>query len=225
VASAPHILKTGTDYLNELVPVIQLARQPLALAVHPTLAVSSVAELIETAKRQPGLGCATSGAGSNQHVLLEWFGQLAGIKLDHVPYRGAGQAINDLIAGHVRVAFLGPTALIPHYKAGKLRLLAQSAETRSPNLPEVPTLQEAGFKGLVLETWYAAFVPSGTPAPAIARLNAEMDKALADPATGKSLLQTATEPVGGSADQLARVARADSEKYARLARELNIKAN
>jgi tripartite-type tricarboxylate transporter receptor subunit TctC len=91
VASAPHILKTGTDYLNELVPVIQLARQPLALAVHPTLAVSSVAELIETAKRQPGLGCATSGAGSNQHVLLEWFGQLAGIKLDHVPYRGAGQ--------------------------------------------------------------------------------------------------------------------------------------
>src|SRR6266542_2277652 len=82
---------------------------------------------------------------------------------DHVPYCGAGQAINDLIAGHVRVAFLGPTALIPHYKAEKLRLLAQSAETRSPNLPEVPTLQEAGFKGLVLETWYAAFVPLGTP--------------------------------------------------------------
>ena len=158
-------------------------------------------------------------------MLLEWFGQLAGIKLGHVPYRGAGQAINDLIAGHVRVAFLGPTALIPHYKAGKLRLLAQSSETRSPNLPEVPTLQEAGFKGLVLDTWYAAFVALGTSAPAIARLNAEMDKALADPATGESLLQTATEPVGGSAEQLARVARADSDKYARLARELNIKAN
>jgi tripartite-type tricarboxylate transporter receptor subunit TctC len=96
---------------------------------------------------------------------------------------------------------------------------------RSPNLPEVPTLQEAGFMGLVLETWYAAFVPLGTPAAPIARLNAEMDKALADPASGKSLLQTATEPVGGSAEQLARVARADSEKYARLARELNIKTN
>jgi len=158
-------------------------------------------------------------------VLLEWFAQMAGIKLDHVPYRGAGQAINDLIAGHVRVAFLGPTALIPHYKSGNLRLLAQSSETRSPNLPEVPTLQEAGFKGLVLETWYAAFVPLGTPPSAIARLNAEMDRALADPATAKSLLQTATEPVGGGAEQLARVARADSEKYARLARELNIKAN
>jgi tripartite-type tricarboxylate transporter receptor subunit TctC len=158
-------------------------------------------------------------------VLLEWFAQMAGIKLDHVPYRGAGQAINDLIAGHVRVAFLGPTALIPHYKTGNLRLLAQSSEMRSPNLPEVPTLQEAGFKGLVLETWYAAFVPLGTPAAPIARLNAEMDKALADPASGKSLLQTATEPVGGSAERLARVARADSEKYARLARELNIKTN
>ena len=196
VASAPHILKLGIDYLKELVPVIQLARQPLALAAHPSLAVSSVAELIETAKRQPGLGCATSGAGSNQHVLLEWFAQMAGIKLDHVPYRGAGQAINDLIAGHVRVAFLGPTALIPHYKSGNLRLLAQSSETRSPNLPEVPTLQEAGFKGLVLET---CFVPLGTPPSAIARLNAEMDRALADPATAKSLLQTATEPVGGGA--------------------------
>ncbi|HEY1430979.1 MAG TPA: tripartite tricarboxylate transporter substrate binding protein, partial [Stellaceae bacterium] len=213
------------DYLKELVPVIQLARQPLALAAHPSLAVSSVAELIATAKRRPGLGCATSGAGSNQHVLLEWFAQMAHIKLDHVPYRGAGQAINDLIAGHVRVAFLGPTALIPHYKSGNLRLLAQSSETRSPNLPEVPTLQEAGFKGLVLDTWYAAFVPLGTPPSAIARLNTEMDRALADPATAKSLLQTATEPVGGGAEQLARVARADSEKYERLARELNIKAN
>jgi tripartite-type tricarboxylate transporter receptor subunit TctC len=89
----------------------------------------------------------------------------------------------------------------------------------------VPTLQEAGFQGLVLETWYAAFVPVGTPPALVARLNAEMDKALADPATRTSLLQTATEPVGGGADQLARVVQADSAKYARLAKELNIKAN
>jgi tripartite-type tricarboxylate transporter receptor subunit TctC len=225
VASAPHILKLANDYLKELVPVIQLARQPQALAVHPALGVSSIAELIQAAKDRPGLGCATSGAGSNQHVLLEWFAQMAGIKLDHVPYRGAGQAINDLIAGHVRIAFLGPTALIPHYKAGGVRLLAQSGEKRSPSLPEVPTLQDLGFKGLVLESWYGAFVPIGTPEPIIARLNAEIAKALADPATGNSLLQTATEPVGGTADALARVARADSEKYARLVKELNIKMN
>jgi tripartite-type tricarboxylate transporter receptor subunit TctC len=225
VVSAPYVLKLTNDYLKDLVPVIRLARQPLALAAHPALGVSSVAELVQAAKERPGLGCATSGAGSNQHVLLEWFAQTAGIKLDHVPYRGAGQAINDLIAGHVRVAFLGPTALIPHYKVGALRMLAQSGEARSPSLPEVPTLQDAGFKGLVLETWYAAFVPVGTPPSIITRLNAEIDKALADPATGKSLLQTATEPVGGSADELARIARADSEKYARLVRELNVRAN
>jgi tripartite-type tricarboxylate transporter receptor subunit TctC len=161
--------------------------------------------------------------GSNQHVLLEWFNQVAGVKLEHVPYRGAGQAINDLIAGHVLVGFLGPTALIPHYKAGTLRLLAQSSERRSRSLPEIPTLQEAGFNGLVLETWYGAFVPTGTPSAIIARLNAEMGKALADPATGKSMFETATEPVGGSADQFARVVQADSAKYERLAKELKIK--
>jgi len=225
VASAPHVMRLNVDYLKELIPISLLGRQPQAIAVHPSFEVNSVAELVAAVKKVPSMSCATSGVGSNQHVLMEWFAKEADIRLEPVPYRGAGQAINDLIAGHVRVAFLGPTALIPHYKSGNLRLLAQSSETRSPNLPEVPTLQEAGFKGLVLETWYAAFVPLGTPPSAIARLNAEMDRALADPATAKSLLQTATEPVGGGAEQLARVARADSEKYERLARELNIKAN
>jgi tripartite-type tricarboxylate transporter receptor subunit TctC len=223
VVSAPHILKLTVNYLKDLVPVAQLARQALALAVHPSLGVSSLQELISTAKQRGALGCATSGVGSNQHVLLEWFNQIAGVKLEHVPYRGAGQAINDLIAGHVLVGFLGPTALIPHYKAGTLRLLAQSSEKRSTSLPEIPTLQEAGFNGLVLETWYGAFVPAATPPAIIARLNAEMGKALADAATRKSMLETATEPVGGSADQFARLIRADSEKYERLAKELRIK--
>jgi tripartite-type tricarboxylate transporter receptor subunit TctC len=216
VASAPHVLKLAT----ELVPVIQLARQTLLLAVHPSLGVSSVAELVAAAKAQPGLGCATSGVGSNQHILLEWFARTANIRMDHVPYRGAGQAINDLIAGHVRVAFLGPTAIIPHYGAGTIRVLAQSSRQRAPGLREVPTLEEAGFQGLVLETWYGAFVPLGAPSAIVARLNAEMDKAMADPATRKNLEQTATEAVGGSAEQLARVAREDSEKYARLVKEL-----
>ena len=224
VASAPHVLRLNVDYLKDLVPVIQFARQSLALAVNPSFDVKSVAELIAAVKEQPGMGCATSGVGSNQHVLLEWFAKTAGIKLDHVPYRGAGQAINDLIAGHVRVAFLGPTALMPHYKAGALRLLAQSSELRSPSLPEVPTLHEAGFKGLVLESWYGAFVPLGTPSAIIARLNDECDKTLADAAIRSALAETATEAVGGSAEQFARAAQRDSDKYARLVKELNIKA-
>src|SRR6185295_6944581 len=224
VVAAPHVQRLNVDYLKDLVPVIQLARQPQALAVHPSFDVKSLAELIAAVKAQPGMGCATSGVGSNQHVLLEWFAKMAGVKLDHIPYRGAGQAINDLVAGHVRIAFLGPTALLPHYRAGGLRLLAQSGEARSPSMPEVPTLHESGFPGLALESWYGAFVPLGTPGPIVARLNAEIGGALADEGVRKSFGTTATEAVGGSAQDLARLAQRDSEKYARLVKELNIKA-
>src|SRR6266540_7457718 len=208
VASAPHVLRLNIDYLNELLPVVQIGRQPQALAVHPSLSeVKSVADLIALVKAQPGMGCATSGVGSNQHVLLEWFAKTAGIKLDHVPYRGAGQAINDVLAGHVKVAFLGPTALLPHATAGSVRLLAQSGEARSRSMPDVPTLVELGYAGVTLESWYAAFLPLGTPAPIVARLNAEIGKVLADAAVRENFQKSATEPVGGTAEELARAAR------------------
>jgi len=223
VASAPHVLRVNTDFVKDLVPVIELSRQTQVLAVHSSFNVKSVAELIAAAKTQPGMSFATSGVGSNQHILGEWFAKEAGIKLEHVPYRGAGQAVNDFIAGHILIGVLGPTALIPHYKTGTLRFLAQSSKARMSSLPDVPTFEEAGMKGIVLETWYGAFVPSGTPTPVIARLNAEMNRAVGDPATRDSLLQTATEPVGGTAEQFARVVQEDSAKYGRLAKELNIK--
>jgi len=225
VASAPHVLSVNTDYVKDLAPVIELSRQTLVLAVHNSFAVKSVAEFIAAAKARPGMSFATSGVGSNQHILAEWFAKEAGIKLEHVPYRGAGQAVNDLIAGHVLIGFLGPTALLPHYKAGTLRFLAQSSRARAQSLPEVPTLEEAGYKGVVLESWYGAFVPAGTPASIVAYLNAEMGKTVADPATRDSLLQTATEPVGGSADDFGQVVREDSAKYAKLAKELGIRIN
>jgi tripartite-type tricarboxylate transporter receptor subunit TctC len=223
VASAPHVLRVNTEFVKDLVPVIELSRQTLVLAVHSSFNVKSVAELIAAVKAQPGMSFATSGVGSNQHILGEWFAKEAGIKLEHVPYRGAGQAVNDFIAGHILIGVLGPTALISHYKAGTLRFLAQSSKVRALSLPDVPTFEEAGLNGIVLETWYGAFVPSGTPGTVIARLNAEMNKAVGDPATRDSLLQTATEPVGGSAEQFARVVQEDSARYARLAKELNIK--
>jgi tripartite-type tricarboxylate transporter receptor subunit TctC len=224
-ASAPHILGLVYDYTQELVPVINLAWQPQVLAVHPSLAVNSVAELIAHVKANPGAGYASSGVGSNQHILGEWFKRESGLKLDHVPYRGAGQAINDLIAAHVKIAFLGPTAIVPHYKADKLRVLAQSSGKRAKVLPEVPTLEEAGFKGMVLEAWYAAFAPKGTPPAIIAKLNDEMSKALADPAMQESFTRGSMEPTGGSAQDLGKLARADSEKYERLVRELHLKQN
>jgi tripartite-type tricarboxylate transporter receptor subunit TctC len=225
VASAPPIASSNVDYLKTLLPVIQLSRAPLVLAVHPSLGVSTVAELIVLAKRRPGMSYATSGVGTQQHYIGEWFAQIAGIKLDHVPYRGAGQAVNDLVAGHVRIGSLGPTPIVPHHRAGTLRILAQSGETRSPSLPDVPTFQEAGVGGLALEAWNAVFAPSGTQQTIVARLNSEIDRALSDPAIRAKMLAVAQEPVGGSAEQLALLVQRDSEKYARLAKLLNIKAD
>ena len=226
VAAAPHVLGLSVDFLNDLLPVALLGRQPQALAVHPSLAeVNTVADLVALVKQKPGMGCATSGVGSNQHVLLEWFARQAGIKLDHVPYRGAGQAINDVLAGHVQVAVLGPTALLPHYNTGKIKVLAQSGDTRSRSMPNVPTLKESGFPEVSLESWYAAFVPLGTPQTVIARMNEAINKALADGGTREHFLKSATEPVGGMPEDLARAARADSNKYARLIKELNFRTN
>ena len=224
-ASAPHILKLPYDYTKELVPVIYLTRQQQLLCAHPSLGVNSVADLIAHVKANPGQGYATSGVGTNQHIIGEWFKKETGLALDHVPYRGAGQAINDLIAGHVKIAWLGPTATVPHYQAGKLRLLAQTSAKRAPYLADIPTLEEAGFKGLVLEAWYAAFVPKGTPQAIVARLNAEMAKAVVDPGMQDRFLRGSMEGVGGTPEQLGEVVRADSVKYARLVRELNISTN
>jgi tripartite-type tricarboxylate transporter receptor subunit TctC len=224
VASAPHIMSFNVDYVQNLSPVIQLIRTPQVLAVHPSLGVSSIAELIRVAKQRPGLGYATSGAGTQQHFIGEWFAKLAGIKLDHVPYRGAGQAINDLVAGHILIAVLGPTAVIPHHKAGTVRILAQSAAARSPSMPEVPTFEEAGVRGLVLEIWQGVFAPLATPPVIVARLNSELNKTLADQRVRDRLLETAQETVGGSPEQFAETVRNDSAKYERLARELRIKA-
>ena len=223
IASAPQILKINGDYQKDLVPVIFIARQPLVWAVHSSLKINTLKEFIDTMKKSPGKGYATSGVGSNQHFLGEWFLKEAGIKLDHVPYRGAGQAVNDLIAAHVPIACLGPTAMMPHYENKTLRFLAQSSETRSATLPNIPTFQESGFKGMVLDQWFGVFVPAGTPKDIIARLNAEFAKSLKDQKVRASMLKAANDPVGGTPEQFATFVRNDAAKYARLAKELGIK--
>jgi tripartite-type tricarboxylate transporter receptor subunit TctC len=223
VMTNPHVFGTSIDPSKDLVPVIQLSRQPIVLAAHPSLGVNSLAKLVAMAKQQPGLRYATgSGLGSPQHIAVQWFARIAGITVEQVPYRGGAQAINDLVAGHVKLGSLGSTPVIPHYKADKLRLLAQTTQARSPSLPDVPTFEEAGIKGLVLDQWLGVFAPAGTP-PAIAvRLNTMMNKALADPAVRKGFLDSAQDPVGGSADQFARLVGEDFAKYGRLVKELNI---
>jgi tripartite-type tricarboxylate transporter receptor subunit TctC len=224
VVSNPHTYKNiGYQTLKDFVPVIQLSRQPVVMAVHPSIGVNTLAELVALARQKPGLGFATSGAGSQQHMAGEWFAKLAGIQLTHVPYKGGGQAITDLVAGQVPLGSLGSSPLIPHYKAGKLKLLAQSTRTRSAALPEVPTYEESGYKGLIIEQWLGVMVPVGTPGEVVARLNAEINKALSDATVRERYFQAAQEALGGTPEQFGKLVRDDYEKYGRLVKDLNIK--
>jgi tripartite-type tricarboxylate transporter receptor subunit TctC len=222
-ASAPHILKLDHDYTKVLLPVIDIAHQPQIFAVHPSLDVSTVKEFVEYVKKNPGLGFASSGVGSNQHVIGEWFAKEADIKMEHVPYRGAGQAVTDLLAGHVKSAFLGPTSMIPHWKAGNLKFLAQSGAKRAPTLTEVPTIEESGYK-VVLDAWYAAFAPPGMPPALVKQINAVIKTALADKTLIDNFTKGSLEIVGGTPEELGKLAQSDSVKYERLVRELNISA-
>jgi tripartite-type tricarboxylate transporter receptor subunit TctC len=225
IASAPHVYKLNYDPMTQLVPVIQLTSQPVILAVHPSLGVSTVAELVAAAKAKPGLAYATSGAGSQQHMAAEWFAKLAGIQLTHVPYKGGGQAIADFIGGQVPIASLGSTPVIPHHKSGKVKIIAQTTKSRAPSLPEVPTYEQAGFKGLVIDQWLGIFVPAGTDAQIVRRLAAEFDKALAEPVVRERLAKAALEAVGGSTEDFARLVRANFEMYRKLVADLNIRVN
>ncbi len=206
-------------------PVILIATQPQIFAAHPSLGVSSVAEYVANAKKNPGVGFASSGVGSNQHVVGLWFAKEAGIKLEHVPYRGAGQAVTDLLAGHVKSAFLGPTSMIPHWKAGNLKFLAQTSAKRAPTLQEVPTLEESGYKGLVLEAWYAAFAPAGTP-PELVDDAQRRDREIDDRyrICRRTSSRVRSKSAGGTPEKLDKLAKADSVKYEKLVKELNITA-
>jgi tripartite-type tricarboxylate transporter receptor subunit TctC len=222
-AIAPHILKLSYDYTIELPPVIAISRQPIAFAVNQSLGIKSVAELVAYAKNNPGLGFASSGVGSNQ--LGAWFAKEAAIHLQHIPYRGAGQAVTDLVAGSVKFGILGPTALLPHVRAGALMFIAQTGEKRSAVLPDVPTLIEAGYKDMVLESWFGLFAPAGTAADVINKLNMATGKALDDPVLRENFTNATLETVGGPPEELGRIARFDSDKYARLVKELSITAD
>jgi len=222
--SSAHLYKLAFDPMKDLTPVIQLTRQPLVLAVHPSLGVSTLPELIAAAKKKPGLGYATSGSGSGQHMVGEWLGKLAGIQLTHVPYKGGGQAITDLIGGQVQIGSLGSTPVMPHYKAGKLRIVAQSTAARTSSLPEVPTYQEPGVP-IVLDQWLGFFVPAGTPAEVVTRLNAAVAKVLAQPAMREHFAPQALDVAGGSVAEFAKLYRDDYEKYGKLVKELGITIN
>jgi len=220
----PHVYKTGYSP-QDFAPVIQLSRQPVVIAAHPSLGVKSLADLVALGKRQPGIRFGTgSGIGSGQAIVMLWFAKMAGIDVQQVPYRGGGQVITDLLAGTVQLASLGSTPAMSHYKAGNLFLLAQSTKARVQSLPNVPTFQEQGFDGLVSDQWIGLLVPAKTPKPIIERLNVEVGKALTDPELKANLFNSGQEAVGGTTEAFSALIRDDNTKYERLVKELNIKA-
>jgi tripartite-type tricarboxylate transporter receptor subunit TctC len=226
VTSNPHVYKMNVDVLNDLAPVMQLSSQPMVLAAHPSLGVKSIAELVALAKQQPGMGFATgSGFGSTQAMVGLWFAQIAGIKLEQIPYRGGGQAISDLVAGNVKLGSLGSSPLIPYYKTGGLLLLAQSTQMRSPSLPDVPTFEEVGIHGLVLDQWVGVFAPAKTPPEITTRLAAEIGKALADPAVRERLQKSGQDPATRTSEQFRQYVREEFDKFGRLVKDLHIQVN
>lgn len=223
IASAPHVYKLAFDPMADLVPVIQLSRQPVVIAANPSLGVKTLADLVKLAKEKPGMGFATSGIGTQQHMAGEWFARLAGVKLLLVPYKGGGQAINDLVAGQVPLGVLGSSPIMPHHKTGKLIVLGQTTKARAPTLPDVPTLFESGFQELVLDQWLGVMVPKGTPAAIIQRLNASIDKALKDATVLERFAQGGLEAVGGSPEQFGVLIKGDFDKYRRIIALLGLK--
>ena len=176
------------DPLRDFSPVLLAARSSGALVVHPSVPARTLKEFIALAKARPGqLTYASSGNGTSPHLSGELFKSMAGIQMLHIPYKGAGPAINDLLGGHVAVAFVSFTSVVAHLKANRLRALAITSDKRSPLMPELPTFGEAGLPGFVVHSWYGVVVPAGTPREVIDRLNADIAAALAHPDVLKSL--------------------------------------
>jgi tripartite-type tricarboxylate transporter receptor subunit TctC len=225
IAILPHLQKMPYNVARDLAPVSLAAVTPLILVVHPSLPVRSVKELIAFARARPGqLTYASAGTGGVQHLSGELLKITMKLDMAHVPYKGAGPVMPDLIGGHVPMFFSGMPPAMPHVKAGKLRALAVTTTRRSPAAPDVPTMAEAGVPGFDISNWFAYFVPSGTQADVIVRLNSEVNRGLKQPDVREKLANVGAETVGTSPEELAKFVRSESEKFARLIKVSGAKA-
>ena len=206
--------------IDDFIGISLLGREPGVLVVHPSLPVRSVAELIAYAKARPGeLNYASSGNGSGQHLFMAQFASMAGLKLTHVPYRGSGQATTDLLAGTVPMAMPGTAGMVAHIKAGKLRPLATSGVTRSPQLPEVPTLAESGLAGYGAYVWMGLLAPKGTPAAIIERLHRELKAVLSTPEVRSYFAEAGIEVVGSTPADMDNYFREERDRWARVVKD------
>ena len=223
-AIAPHLLKLGFDPIKDLTPIALIVTVPNVLAVTPSVPAKDVRELITLMKAKPDeFKFASSGIGSTQHIAGEGFKHATGVSMIHVPYKGSSQAHLDVIAGQVQVMFDTTSSAMGHIKAGKLKVLAVTTAQRSSELPNVPTLAEAGVPGFEMSTWYGLYVTNGTPREIVARLQAETARILKLPDIQARLKGLGGEPGNVSPEQFAAINKAEYERFGKLIKDANIK--
>ena len=217
--------KLSFDTVRDFEPVGMVASLPQILVTHPGFAANSVAEMTALARAKPGtLSFASVGNGSPGHLAGELQALRTGVKLTHIPYRGGGPAVTDVMGGQVPTLWVSIPAAAAFVKTGKLKALAVSTTKRSAAFPDVPTMQEAGVADFDVDSWYAMFVPARTPRPIIERLNKALNSVLADPEVRERLLAQGAEAVGGTPEALAATVAAELPRWAKLAKDAHIKA-
>lgn len=225
LAVAPHLAKLPFDTFKDFAPVSLIATSPFVVTVNPGVKADSIRELIALAKANPGkLTFGSSGTGGAPQLATELFKSMAGVDLLHVPYKGLGPAITDLLGGQIDIIFADVGLVVAHLKAGRLRGLAVTGSGRSATVPDLPTVAEAGVPGYAAGTWYGLFAPAGTPVALVARLSEETRKALAHPDVRASFAAQGVDPAGNTPDQFSAFVRDEHAKWGRVIRDAGIKA-
>ena len=215
--------KLPYDFQKNLAPITTIALVPNVLVVNAATPVKTVADLVKLAKADPGkLTYGSNGNGTAQHLIGTQFQKLTGTQIVHVPYKGSGPLASDLIGGQITMSFDTVTPVLPHIKAGKLRPLAVTTAKRSPALPDVPTLQEAGLKDFDIGTWFGVLAPVGTPKPVLDRLSAEATKIIQSPDFRKRMDDIGAQPVGNSPAEMAAQIRSETDKFSLLVKAANV---
>ncbi len=221
----PAIYKLPYDPATAFTPVAMLGAGPVVIAVTPKLPVSSVKELIALAKQKPGeLNYATAGIGSFQHLASELFKLQAGIDIVHIPFKGGGPAMMDVIAGNTQITIGSLIQMLPQIKAGKLKALGVGSANRVPALPDLPTISEAGVPGYEVTNWWGIVVPAGTPRPIIDRLNKDLTAIVASPEAKQRFEAEGSEPLSMGVDDAGRFIAAETVKWARVVKDAGIRA-
>lgn len=213
------------DVLGGFEPIIKTATQPLVLVAHPGVGIKTIPEMIAVAKGGKALSYASPGAGSPMHVVAEWLNRAAGVKIQHVPYRGVGPSVVDVVAGHVNTAWVTLGAVSQYTSSGRLIPLAIGDARRSTLAPNVPTLTELGYKDVVVGSWNGFFAPKGTPAAAVNLLNSHLNEILKSPDVVQRLATFGALPAGGAPDVLAKTNAAEYEVMSRTIKDLGIRAD